>query len=91
MFALVRESFGGSRLVLSVNRLDGSKGIPERIKAFERFLEMNLGLARQSDAVTAHAEGWSDIKQYAEIESAVAGLIGKVNGRFGDAAWTPIR
>jgi trehalose-6-phosphate synthase len=41
MVALVRKSFGGSRLVLSVNRLDGSKGIPERIKAFERFLEMN--------------------------------------------------
>src|SRR3984957_15962075 len=41
MLALVRESLGGSRLVLSVDRLDCSKGIPERIKAFERFLEMN--------------------------------------------------
>ena len=33
----------------------------------------------------------SDIKQYGDIESEVTGLIGKVNGRFGDAAWTPIR
>jgi trehalose 6-phosphate synthase len=39
--ALVRESLGGSRLVLSADRLDCSKDIPERIKAFERFLEMN--------------------------------------------------
>jgi hypothetical protein len=33
----------------------------------------------------------SDIKQYGDIEAEVTGLIGKVNGRFGDAAWTPIR
>ena len=33
----------------------------------------------------------SDIKQYGDIESEVNGLIGKINGRFGDAAWTPIR
>ena len=36
-------------------------------------------------------KSWSDIKQYSEIESEVAGLIGKINGQFGDAAWTPIR
>jgi trehalose 6-phosphate synthase len=30
-------------------------------------------------------------QQYSEIESEVTGLIGKVNGRFGDAAWTPFR
>ena len=33
----------------------------------------------------------SEIKQYGEIETELTGLIGKVNGRFGDAAWTPIR
>src|SRR5208282_1786408 len=37
--ALVRESLGGSRLVLGVDRLDYSKGIPDRVKAFERLLE----------------------------------------------------
>ena len=33
----------------------------------------------------------SDIKQYGGIETEVTGLIGKVNGRYGDPAWTPIR
>ena len=33
----------------------------------------------------------SEIRQYGEIETEVTGLIGKINGRFGDAAWTPIR
>jgi trehalose 6-phosphate synthase len=77
--------------VLSVDRLDCSKGIPERIKAFERFLEMNPDWHGKATLVQLTPKSWSDIKQYAEIESEVAGLIGKVNGRFGDAAWTPIR
>src|ERR1700684_1025897 len=33
----------------------------------------------------------SDIKQYGDIESELTGLIGKVNGQYGDPAWTPIR
>jgi trehalose 6-phosphate synthase len=91
MVALVRESLGGSRLVLSVDRLDCSKGIPQRIKAFERFLEMNPEWRGKATLVQLTPKSWSDIKRHAEIESEVAGLIGKVNGRFGDAAWTPIR
>ena len=84
-------SLGGSRLVLSVDRLDCSKGIPQRIKAFERFLEMNPEWHGKATLVQLTPKSWSDIKQYSEIKSEVAGLIGKVNGRFGDAAWTPIR
>ena len=91
MLALVRESLGGSRLVLSVDRLDCSKGIPERIKAFERFLEMNPDWHGKATLLQLTPKSWSDIKQHSEIESEVTGLIGKVNGRFGDAAWTPIR
>jgi len=91
MVALVRESLGGNRLVLSVDRLDCSKGIPQRIKAFERFLEMNSDWHGKATLLQLTPKSWSDIKQYAEIESEVAALIGKVNGRFGDAAWTPIR
>ena len=86
MLALVRESLGGSRLVLSVDRLDCSKGIPERIKAFERFLEMNPDWRGKATLLQLTPKSWSDIKQYAEIESEVAALIGKVNGRFGEAA-----
>ena len=91
MVALVRESLGGSRLVLSVDRLDCSKGIPQRIKAFKRFLEINPEWHGKATLVQLTPKIWSDIKQYSEIESEVAGLIGKVNGRFGDATWTPIR
>jgi trehalose 6-phosphate synthase len=91
MLQLVRESLGGNKLVLGVDRLDYSKGIPDRIKGFERFLELNPEWHGKVTLMQLTPKSRSDIKQYGEIESAVTGLIGKVNGRFGDAAWTPIR
>jgi trehalose 6-phosphate synthase len=91
MVALVRESLGGSRLVLGVDRLDYSKGIPDRIKGFERFLETNPDWHGRVTLLQLTPKSRSDIRQYSEIETEVTGLIGKVNGRFGDAAWTPIR
>jgi trehalose 6-phosphate synthase len=89
--ALVRESLGGNRLALGVDRLDYSKGLPDRIKAFERFLENNPEWHGKVTLIQITPKSRSDVKQYGEIEAEVSGLIGKVNGRFGDAAWTPIR
>jgi trehalose 6-phosphate synthase len=91
MVALVRESLGGNRLVLGVDRLDYSKGIPDRVKAFERFLETNPEWHGRVTLLQVTPKSRSEIKQYGDIEAEVTGLIGKVNGRFGDAAWTPIR
>ena len=91
MMALVRESLGGNKLALGVDRLDYSKGIPERIKGFERFLELNPEWHGKVTLLQLTPKSRSDIKQYGDIESEVTGLIGTVNGRFGDAAWTPIR
>ena len=91
MVSLVRESLGESRLVLGVDRLDYTKGIPDRIKGFERFLELNPEWHGKATLLQLTPKSRPDIKQYGDIESEVTGLIGRVNGRFGDAAWTPIR
>ena len=91
MVALVKESLGDNRLVLGVDRLDYSKGIPDRIKAFERFLEDNPDWRGKVTLLQITPKSRADVKEYDEIESEVTGLIGKINGRFGDAAWTPIR
>jgi trehalose 6-phosphate synthase len=87
----VRESLGHCRLVLGVDRLDYSKGIPQRLKAFERFLEENPDWHSKVTMLQITPKSRAEIKEYAEIESEVTGLIGRINGRFGDAAWTPIR
>ncbi len=91
MVALVKESLGDNKLVLGVDRLDYTKGIPDRIKAFERFLEENSDWRGKVTLLQITPKSRSEIEEYAEIEREVTGLIGRVNGRFGDAAWTPIR
>ena len=77
--------------MLGVDRLDYSKGIPDRIKAFERLLENSPEWRGKVTLLQVTPKSRSEIRQYGEIETEVTGLIGKVNGRFGDAAWTPIR
>jgi trehalose 6-phosphate synthase len=87
----IKESLGGCRLILGVDRLDYSKGIPERIKGFERFLEANPHWHSKVTLLQITPKSRSEIREYSDMEAAVTGLIGRINGRFGDAAWTPIR
>ena len=91
LVAQVKDSLGGCRLILGVDRLDYSKGIPHRIKAFDRFLETNPDWHSKVTLLQIKPKSRSEIKEYSDIEAEVTTLIGKINGRFGDAAWTPIR
>jgi len=84
-------SLDGLRLVLGVDRLDYSKGIIERINAFDRFLEVNPEWRSRVTLLQITPQSRSDIKDYAAIENEVTTLVGKVNGRYGEASWTPIR
>ena len=87
----VKESLGECRLILGVDRLDYSKGIPERIKGFERFLEGHPHWHSRVTLLQITPKSRSEIKEYSDMEAEVTGLIGRINGRFGDVAWTPIR
>jgi len=87
----IRESLTGLRLVLGVDRLDYSKGIVQRINAFDRFLEVNPEWRSRVTLLQITPRSRSDIKDYAAIENEVTTLISRVNGRYGEASWTPIR
>ncbi len=87
----IGKSLNGLRLVLGVDRLDYSKGIVQRINAFDRFLEINPEWRSRVTLLQITPKSRSDIKDYAAIENEVTALIGKVNGRYGEASWTPIR
>jgi trehalose 6-phosphate synthase len=91
LVARIKESLQGHRLVLGVDRLDYSKGIPQRIRAFESFLEHNPEWRSRLTLLQITPKSRGAIKEYAEIEAEVTSLIGRINGRFGDVTWTPIR
>ena len=87
----IKASLTGLRLVLGVDRLDYSKGIIQRINAFDHFLEVNPEWRSRVTLLQITPRSRSDIKDYTAIENEVTALIGRVNGRYGEASWTPIR
>ena len=67
------------------------QGHPDRIKAFDRLLEMNPEWRGNVTFLQVTPKSRSDIKQYAAIEDEVTASSARINGQYGEAAWTPIR
>ena len=79
------------RLILSVDRLDYSKGLRQRFGAFERFL---AEYPQHRGAVTfmqIAPPSRSDIHTYREIRRELEGEAGRINGRFAEVDWVPLR
>ena len=84
-------SLGGRILALSVDRLDYSKGIPQRIDAIGRFLDLYPEYKNRFTALQIAPTTREAIPEYGEINREVAEAAGRINGRFGDIDWAPIR
>jgi trehalose 6-phosphate synthase len=82
---------GGRKLMLGVDRLDYSKGIPERLEAFARLLDKFPEWRGQVSFVQVSVPTRSEVPEYAELRSRVEALVGRINGAFGEADWTPVR
>jgi trehalose 6-phosphate synthase len=87
----VRDSLNGRSLILGVDRLDYSKGIPHRIQGFGQFLAAYPNWRGHVTYLQVTPKSRSDVPEYADINQTVNTLVGQVNGRFGEPAWTPIR
>jgi alpha,alpha-trehalose-phosphate synthase [UDP-forming]/trehalose-phosphatase len=79
------------RLILGVDRLDYSKGIPERLLAFERLLERAPEWRNKVSFVQVSVPSRAEVPEYAELRHTVEKLVGQINGRFGEADWVPVR
>jgi len=84
-------SLGPARMVLGVDRLDYTKGIPERIVAFGCLLEQFPEWRRKACLVQVSVPSRADVPAYAEQRSRVENSVGRVNGEYGEADWVPIR
>lgn len=90
---LVRQtvaSLGSRSLVMSVDRLDYSKGIPERMEAFERFLLANPDQRNRVTFLQIAPVSRSEVPEYAMLSRQVNETIGRVNGSYGEPGWVPI-
>ena len=81
----------GRRLMIGVDRLDYSKGLIERFNAYERFLETHPENIGKVSFLQIAPLSRPDLQAYAEMRAELERATGRINGRFADTDWTPIR
>jgi trehalose 6-phosphate synthase/phosphatase len=79
------------KVALGVDRLDYSKGIPERIRAFERLLDLHPEHRERVVLLQLAVPSRSQVTEYQDLKREIDEEVGRVNGRFATATWSPIR
>jgi trehalose 6-phosphate synthase len=87
----LRASLQGAKLALGVDRLDYSKGLTNRMRAFDRMFELEPSLKRAVSLLQVAVPSRGNIRAYRELKAELAALVGEINGRHGEVDWIPIR
>ncbi len=86
----IHEALPGRTIIFSTDRLDYTKGIPEKLAAFRYALLHYPELHERVTLVQAVVPSRTDIREYAELKAEVERLVGEINGQFTRAGWVPI-
>jgi len=87
----MKATLHGRKLIMSVDRLDYSKGLVERFRAFERLLDQVPAMRNNVSFVQIAPPTRADMHAYQDIRLQLEGESGRINGRFAELDWTPIR
>jgi trehalose 6-phosphate synthase len=87
----LKESIGSRALIIGVDRLDYSKGLPERFKAYAELLHQEPALRGQVVLLQISPLSRSEVPEYRRLRRQLERLAGSINGELADAAWSPIR
>ena len=86
----LKKSFGDTRVILSVDRQDYSKGILHRLQGFEAMLERAPEWHGRVTLLMIVVPSRIGIQDYEGMKQRIEELVGKINGRFGAISWVPI-
>ncbi|XP_020266273.1 alpha,alpha-trehalose-phosphate synthase [UDP-forming] 1 [Asparagus officinalis] len=86
----LKQRFSGRKVMLGVDRLDMIKGIPQKILAFEKFLEENSFWRDKVVLLQIAVPTRTDVPEYQKLTSQVHEIVGRINGRFGTLTAVPI-
>lgn len=88
--ALIRKRVGDRKIILSVDRLDYTKGIVERLEAFELFLARYPKYRYEVTLVMITVPSRTAVGTYAELKRRVDELVGRIEGKYGAVGWNPV-
>ena len=86
----LRGTIGGGKAILSIDRLDYSKGIANRLLAYQAFLEANPDWRGRVVLLMIVVPSRTGVEDYQRMKSRIDELVGAVNGTFGSLEWTPV-
>ncbi|MGI6457476.1 MAG: bifunctional alpha,alpha-trehalose-phosphate synthase (UDP-forming)/trehalose-phosphatase [bacterium] len=86
----IREELGDRKLILSVDRLDYTKGIPERMEAYDTFLEKYPDYRGKVVLVMVAVPSRTKVPTYMNLRERVDRLVGRINGKYGVIGWSPV-
>ncbi|MFQ5499935.1 MAG: trehalose-6-phosphate synthase [Candidatus Zixiibacteriota bacterium] len=86
----LHENQRSRKMVLGLDRLDYTKGIPERFSAFERLLEKYPDTHGKIALIQIVVPSRIDVAEYQDLKTQLDGMSGRINGRFSKHGWIPI-
>ncbi|MDD2512461.1 MAG: bifunctional alpha,alpha-trehalose-phosphate synthase (UDP-forming)/trehalose-phosphatase [Proteiniphilum sp.] len=87
---LLKEKLGDKTVILSVDRLDYSKGILHRIDGFDQFLQNNPAYHEKVSLAMIVVPSRDNVEMYAELKNKIDQAIGEINGKYSKLGWNPI-
>lgn len=87
----LRKSLPPGKIILSIDRLDYSKGVPLRLKAFDHMMEAHPEYREKVTLILVAVPSRTRIEQYAQLRHEVEQLVGRINGKHATMCWTPVR
>jgi trehalose 6-phosphate synthase len=85
------DSLRGRELVVGVDRLDYSKGLPERLRAFQHLLREHREHLGKVVLLQIAPASRTEVPEYRELRREIERIAGAINGRFADPEWVPVR
>ncbi|CAN7316725.1 alpha,alpha-trehalose-phosphate synthase (UDP-forming) [Caballeronia sp. LjRoot34] len=91
MFVRMREEYSRRRLLLGVDRLDYSKGLPQRVHAFRELLAHYPENHNSATLIQIASPSREDVGAYEDLRRQMDSLCGAINGDYGELDWMPVR
>jgi len=91
MHERMRNEYSRRKLLVGVDRLDYSKGLPQRMRAFRELLKGYPEMRNSATLIQIASPSREDVSAYSDILHELESLCGSINGNFGELDWMPVR
>ncbi|MFT5729509.1 MAG: trehalose 6-phosphate synthase/phosphatase [Desulforhopalus sp.] len=87
----IRNNILNNRVILGVDRLDYTKGIPAKLQTFRLFLNLFPEFQKKVRLIQVVVPSRREISAYADLKLKIEQLVGEINGKFGTSDWLPVQ